>query len=197
MRIDNRTKHSKATLARIFALCMARVREDWGADWTKVHNMKVTVTYGRISNFVSGWAFCGRAGIRLHIPARWDEHLRYPSHVGYRHNDLAQAVAATFIHELGHNLGVRRHVEQRTIEKAYEEWIYSTFTSAAFPLDAPAPVKPRPNVQEARYDRALYNLAAAETRVKRAMTLLRKWRRKVRYYERVLPQAALRKGKEK
>lgn len=197
MTIQNKTKYATAMMRQIFVLCLKRVRQDWRADWSKRNGLQVHITYARRRGFISGHGLISRGEMWLHIPAHWgiEAKLWHGSRVGYRYGDLAQALAATFIHELGHNLGVRSHRERCTIERDYEIWIYNTFSVNRFPLIEVAVRKPGIPLQELRYSRALSNLAAAQTRLKRAKTIFNKWQRKVHYYQRALPQAALKPGK--
>lgn len=205
MKLKNHTHYNSAELRRVFQLCMQEVRREWGLDWDKVKGLAVTVRYARRKHpgFIGGYAFTGRPIMRLHLPRAWQATFTDPTtninRVGYRSGDFVQAIAATFIHELGHNLGVHGHVRKSpeatwsacTIEPRYEDFIESTFSIERFPIDAAPAPRSKPNVQLIRYQRAITNLGRAETRFKRARTLLQKWQRTVKYYERAIPQAAL------
>lgn len=206
MKLTNKTKYNTVALRKLFQDAMCIIKKDFALDWLRVLRLRVTVKNARRSYFVSGHAYYNRPTMQLNIPTKWDGakakirnnrlHTYGASRSGYANGSLVQAVAATFLHEIGHNLGVH-HVQPEnanwrcaTIEHKYEDWINS-LTDAAYPLAAPPVVKVKPDVRVLRYERAVLNLKAAETRLKRAKTIHQKWQQKIRYYERTLPAAAI------
>jgi hypothetical protein len=202
MKINNNTRYNTETLRNLFSLAMQLVKKDYGLDWFKVAKLRVTITYARRTYFVSGYAHYKQPTMRISIPSKWKAedafamHRRAPGRPGFKNGILIQQIAATFIHELGHNLGVHHATpagETRawaTIEHNYADWIHA-LNPADFPLDAP--VKQKTDKREIRYNQALANFEKAATRLKRAKTIFKKWEAKIKYYERTLPQAATRK----
>jgi len=203
MKINNKTRYNTETLRNLFSLAMQLVKKDYALDWFKVAKLRVDITYARKNYFVSGYAYYNKPLMRLNIPSKWSgpaaiaAGLREPGRPGFQHGHLIQTITATFIHELGHNLGVKGHVRPEgetrawaTIEHNYADWIH-----ALSPVDFPlaAPLKQKTDKREIRYNQALANFEKAATRLKRAKTIYKKWEAKIKYYERTLPQAAIRK----
>ncbi len=206
MKLTNKTAYNTATLNRLFADAMRLIKKDFALDWSRVKKLRVLVRNARRTFFVSGHAFYNKPVMQLNIPTKWNgaeasrrnnaKHNEGTSRSGYANGILVQAVAATFLHEIGHNLGVH-HVKPEnanwhcaTIEHKYDAWIDS-LTDEAYPLNAPPVVKVKPDARMVRYERAVLNFKQAETRLKRAKTIHKKWQQKIRYYERTLPQAAM------
>lgn len=206
MKITNRTNYNTAGIRKLFSDAMALVKKDYALDWKKVTGLRVSVRYARRGYFVSGHAQYDRGIMQLNIPKKWDAQVavsRNPNRTGYDGGSLVQALAATFIHELGHNLGVHHTNTDRqpnwkcaTIEHHYEAWI-NGLAPNAYELQAKPASATKEDVRFARFDKAVDNLARAATRLKRAKTLFQKWQTKVNYYERTFPQAAARRKESK
>lgn len=193
MKIINQTRYDTAALRTIFSQCANRVKQDYQLDWPKINGLTVTVVYARRNFFVSGRGHINHGRMKIAIPSKWiplfDQYPQEHERVGHKTGELVHCIAATFIHELGHNLGVRKHVKGNhywaayTIEHQYEDFIYGIA-----PISLIAPPKEKPDVRIRRYERAVENLAAAETRLRRAKTLYQKWSAKKTYYERTVPE---------
>ncbi len=200
MRLINKTRYNTEVMRQLFSDCMAQVKPEYLLDWPTLKGLIVKVTYARRRDFISGHAFYTRAFMRLSIPSEWIP-KQTDDRCGYEHGDIAQALAATFIHELGHNLGVKNHVVDSAMHKTWAcctiEQRYRAFINSLhyrdYPVAMPPQEKAKPDVRMIRFERALANMQRAETRFKRAKNLLKKWSEKVRYYERTLPQAAKRR----
>lgn len=67
---------------------------------------------------------------------------------------------------------LERHLIRFAIARGYHR----------LPEPAPRKLKPKPNIVDRRAAQARANLVKAETRLKRAQTLAKKWRTKVAYY---------------
>jgi hypothetical protein len=98
--------------------------------------------------------------------------------------DLKLQFASVACHEFAHNRGMR-HKGMPNYYKWSGRWKEYVAWAADMPLTVkPAKVKPSGEVLVMKnLDHAMASLKRAETRVKRAETLRRKWHRKVRYYE--------------
>jgi len=84
--------------------------------------------------------------------------------------------AQVLTHEIHHNLGLR-HKDMLPLRKIDCEY------TKDFAIE-PKQEKPKPKMDYVgvRRERAISNLKKAQTRLKRAKTLCKKWERKVRYY---------------
>ena len=94
------------------------------------------------------------------------------------------ALPRVFVHELGHNRGLR-HKEMA----AYATLPVSWAEGLAVRKKIVAP-KPKRDVQAKRQRRAEKMLAEHEAKLKREQKLVKKWRQKVRYYERAFEKRA-------
>ena len=112
--------------------------------------------------------------------------------------DFSQLVAHTYLHELGHNLGIRGHTRGRTMEGIYEDWIIQEFSNAKYPVEFVKPklAVPKEVAKLRKYDLALSNLKKAATRLKRAKTLFIKWTKKAKRLEVQLQPAAAIKNQQ-
>jgi hypothetical protein len=101
-----------------------------------------------------------------------------------REGDDSRQIARVVAHEAAHNMGLTH----RMMPKSYfyggqpETWEWA----AQFPVATrPLAVKAKPRV-DAKLAHAQAMLAKAQTRAKRATTILRSWKTKTAYYERRL-----------
>lgn len=184
MKLVNRTHWRTADLRRIAARV---VREEFPKDrfGDRAKKIQVHVGYNRqgANGSCSGYA---------HYHANWC--TVNVSSVRVDSVDFAHVVA----HELGHCKGLRHghmppHMESTTwgrrsgYMRAHFAWAGSIEVRRQ-----PEKRKVRPAV-DAKLSHARRMFAKASTRAKRAQTVLKKWQRKVRYYERqvvALPTAA-------
>lgn len=213
MKISNKTRYSTKVLRALFAACMAEVKKEYGLDWSKVvsarvdnwgdkrfRTLKVSVVYARRKDFVSGCAWKGSSHAVIRIPSQWKGMAATRLQEGRigRTDDLSVAVADTFIHELGHILGVGHVHRWYTIEHKYQEWLKVYVDTARYNLEPPPVVRDkvaaRESAKELRFTRAQANLETAQAVLRRAETRVRKWAKKVRYYERTLPAAAAKRA---
>jgi len=85
--------------------------------------------------------------------------------------------AQILAHEIDHNLSLRH--EQMASAWSFEaDYAKEIFVEPNYP-------KPKPKLDHVkiRHDRAIANFKKAQTRHRRATTLLNKWKKKVKYYE--------------
>lgn len=127
-----------------------------------------------------GKGYCGREGCYR----TYDAHRRITDHRFERIEvDLSldgAEIAHVLAHEFQHNLGRRhRQMHRKYIEHDYTPWSWAGRVT----LDPRTDIPPAKRAEE-RLTHALRMLRRAETRAKRATTILKKWRRRVRDGER-------------
>lgn len=207
MRIENSTRWTSRSLRKIFGACMKELRRREGKALKPSDRWRIAVVDHR-THWVGGYAHYNSTALTLKLPVpdgqrfkRTDSTIkRWPpkkSEVTILPPDVifSQEVADVFFHELGHCLGVRHSPaigpgisDGRvvcigvTIELSFREWIQEAITED-FILVEKKTTAPTRDFQVERYLRAVANLKRAEIRHKRATTLLKKWRKKVHYYD--------------
>jgi hypothetical protein len=181
--VENATHFRERDLRRFLLEALKRYRS-WAPE------KRVEVYYARRGGKVGGWGW---------YPKGEGEHPRFalglPKLPALEGEVLVDA-ALTIAHELGHNRGFH-HGEMRRAgigncgphgwapsdeERARAEW------ARAFRIEARAPRAARPALRaqpvEQRLEHARQALARATTRRKRAETIEKKWRRRLRALER-------------
>lgn len=175
MKLTNKTHYETRLLRKLLTVCLREFRRREG-DPRQIRHLEVTVEHGR-SKWIGGRAYLNGRFVRMILPKNFE---RYTS------GNAPQVFARIFIHELGHCVGMR-HMKGHAGEGEFWEWIRANIDEERFPLPiAESKRKPKGPLQEKRYLQAVANSKRAETRLKRAQTLAKKWRTKVRYYERAL-----------
>jgi len=110
----------------------------------------------------------------------------------YLPNDVtSQQIARVYIHEVGHNLGLT-HVEMVAIGSIDVSWLPDEMV----PLKKPKLEKPKPNIIEVRTAKAQKKLKEWTRKEKRAKTFVKKYRQKVKYYEKKMAAGQQTKSKE-
>ena len=197
LKIRNSTHWSTGDLRRITLRCMHHL----GIDPDKQHTMDVE--YRRSYNRTSGWAYVGTGHFCLRLPralhqtkdtgqwivryqggAPWDSKVVVPDAFP---PEIVTDITRTLLHELQHTMGLRHedmadcwapeYLADCPWHKNYQVRRLGANKKAASPVDK-------------REATARNNLRLAEERVKklaqqtkRANTILKKWRAKVRYYD--------------
>ena len=133
---------------------------------------------------VSGYATYDHSHVCMTVPfLTHSEYYDIPDRILTR--DVVFPVeryAQVLIHELGHNHGLKHREMMRSSMIEIPESILKLSVNASA-------VKPRRSVDDRKRERhvhALKMLKSWSSRLKRAETLVRKWRKKVRYYEGVV-----------
>jgi len=160
--IENYTHWSTRDLRRFVTRC---------AKQEGVKNARIVFAYNRaVDVWCSGYAQCPGIHTNIKLPSYYVDRI-----------DLAFVLA----HEFAHLRGVK-HKQMRDDPYYYRVGKWREIYAWAQDLDLtkvlPQP-KARPSV-DAKLAHAQTMLARAASRVKRGTTILRKWKAKVRYYER-------------
>lgn len=115
------------------------------------------------SSHVSGLATINGRWIKMRVP---------------KEEFNTQLFASILTHELHHNLGLRHNemCEDKSCEWAKE-----------YKVNKKVPKEPKPKepITKVRYNHAVQKLKEKEQLLKRTQTLVNKWKKKVRYYEKM------------
>lgn len=168
-----RTDHLKAILQA------AAERELEPAKRKVLH---VTVSYTRGAHS-SGCAYVGgrHATVRIRHPFSRAEHRHQGPLNEVQHDELLHRFASVAAHEFAHIRGMQ-HATMPANYKWSGNWRPYVSWVKGMPLEVKAPkVAAKPTATD-KLAHVLRMKKAAETRVKRALTILRRWKTRERYY---------------
>jgi hypothetical protein len=179
MKIENETAWDSAKLRKFLFACKQELDKVEGKlpHW-QVKNLKVKVVYIKFKDrdYYDGYAYYNGTFMRLRVPR--------PCIV--KTLDLKR-LAHLFFHESYH---IRGYLHRQMNDNYEYEFIHKGFESKKLePITAiqvVEEVKPKPapvDKVEKKLDIARRRLVKAENMVKRATKLVKKWKSKVRYYE--------------
>lgn len=154
LKIKNETDYETRDLRKIFLECMKR---------EGVQRCNLTVRYSRC-DLVHGSAYYNSTRVNMFLPKK------NPNIIG---------TAQVFIHELGHNRGLK-HREMVELSKIDCSWIMGFKIDKKIPKDLKKIPK---DLKKERHEHAKKKLKQLTSRLKLMQTLIKKWQRKVRYYE--------------
>ena len=171
MKIRNKTGYSTRDLSKIFRACEKH-------EGTKHKYRIVDVVYSK-SGYVSGRATVGDSisngrWIKMRIPK--------PERAG---NNLVRSVARVYIHELMHNYG-QRHSEMQDVYCMDVSFI-DGFKLDFAPVEKKKKQRPTNEDKLAKVEKLLDKWTKQQ---KKCATYIKKYKKKVRYYERRIKQAA-------
>ena len=171
MKITNKTQYDGRYLRRLFLECERHIFTTYLRHSESKYRV-VTVKYHTHKNnhSVGGFAFYNSQTLTITLP-RPRKELTLPMFV------RSQRVAQVYLHEVGHNLGLR-----------HKQMIPSSNIKVAWLPEETVPLKtvkekPKQNIVEARAVKAQKKLEEWQGKVRRANKLVKKYQRKVRYYE--------------
>ena len=166
-------------------------------DPAKRRVLVVTVSYTRGADS-SGCAYIGgrHATVRIRHPhSRAAHHVHFASGERVAHDaperlaELVLRFAHVAVHEFAHIRGMR-HAAMPNYYRWSGKWREYVQWAATMPLDVkPTRVVAKPSVDD-KLAHVLKMKALAETRVKRAQTILRRWKARERYYVKAASRAA-------
>lgn len=168
MKIDNKTNYSTRHLRNIFLAC----ERNEGTD-PKHREVKVTYTQGG-ATVGYAWYNSNRVVIRLPRPKKQYDNLA-----------SIHRVARVYIHEVGHNLNLK-HKEMMhwwDIEIDFLEAGRVEFKSVALKPKKEAVKKIKKSAVENNEEKARKKLAEWEKKMNRAKNLVKKYQKKVKYYD--------------
>lgn len=175
LRLENNTKWSTRDLRKFFL----RGMKDRGMD-----HLHVTVDYARSNDGVHGSAYLNSVFLRMKLPGpKWVR-------VATKHNkpliDMKK-FAQVFMHEMDHCLGLRHKdmADWWKFEPTWQEGLEIKWTGDTVVEKKTSEQKQaaRTATVETRAQHALAMLKKADTRLKQATTIQKKWAKKVKYYQ--------------
>jgi hypothetical protein len=184
MRIKNTSEYDNKDLKNFIYEVGKQIglKEILGQLEVEVKNRKKSAYDGKVSDWPSGAAYIGKC-----FDIKTGKHgyfmtLRLPPNVNKRR--LAFVVS----HELLHCAGFRHRQIDRMRLNDWKEAEGERFAYADnLPLNPKKynlnPPKPKRDLKKERYEKALKMVKYYQIKLKRTTTLLKKWQRKVKYYE--------------
>ena len=173
MKVINKTNYDTRYLRSLFIKC-----EKHEGTNHKYRNVKVI--YGH-TYWVGGYAWYNSHSVVLKLPKRQTIKMTV-YHTGEKkiseQGASSHQVARTYIHEVGHNLGLH-HKDMPSSGSIDVSWLPDEF----IPLKKAKTLKPKPNIIEVRARHAQKKLDEWNKKSARAKNLVKKYKRKVKYYE--------------
>jgi len=155
MKVENHTIYNTRDLRKLF---LAGLKHE-GMD---PKNYKIVVKYRKGRTY--GYAYYNRKWIQINLPKEC-------------YQLSIKQVARTLVHEICHNRGLRhREMDYKTIDTSWAEGYSIRFEK---------PKEKKRDIQLERFEHAKKMLDKYESKLKRQKNLVKKWKRKVYYYEKV------------
>lgn len=172
MKVINETKYDTRYLRSLFLKCEKYIFKTYLVHGENSRR-RVTVKHTK-SDRVRGYAWYHSASMVLKLPrptaTRYGH--KYENHVN------ARSVARVYLHEIGHNIGLR-HDQMGCISNIDVSWC----PNEIIPQKTERPAKPKPNIIELRAAKAQAKLEEWTKKLNRAKTYVKKYQRKVKYYQ--------------
>jgi len=167
MKVVNKTKWNTMDLRKIFCRCLKEDEKAEGKLYQK-KRLIVHVHTARQDRYCSGRASYNGTWIQMNILKNMNERS-------------VENICYVFLHELQHTRGYHHGQFSGVVLRDMAKVI-----APGYVLTEKINIKKeKPDVQQIRYNRAVTNFGKAETRLKRAKTIYKKWAQKVKYYEKV------------
>lgn len=160
MKVKNHTNYDTRYLRRLFIVCEKHEGTDYCYREVEVLNKK--------GGGVSGRAWVSSRYVNMYLP----------SGRGPEHSLKSHSIAQVYIHEVGHNLGLR-HKDMGSVSSIDVSWL----VDEPIPIKKSKPPKPKPNIVEVRATHAQAMLDKWQKKMNRAKTFVKKYQQKVRYYD--------------
>lgn len=177
MKTKNKTAYDTRYLRKLFMACEKQIRYVYMSYADKSiyafhENRHVTIQHSK-NRRVGGYAYYNSGTIVMKIPPPVGTYYG-----NTRENAVsARHVAQVYLHEIGHNLGLK-HKQQISSHKLNADF----WPDETLPLKQ-IKTKPKRNVVDERAKKAHLKLVEWQKKLNKAKTFVKKYRRKVKYYE--------------
>jgi len=173
MKVINETNYDTRYLRSLFIKC----EKHEGTN----HKYRIVKVIYHHTYWVGGYAWYNSHSVVMKLPKR--QTIKMTNyHTGEKTKSEQGAsshqVAQTYIHEVGHNLGLH-HKDMPSPLTIDVSWL----PDELIPLKKPAVATPKPNIGEVRAKHAQKKLDEWQKKFNRAKTFVKKYQNKVRYYE--------------
>jgi len=169
MRIQNLTHWNTTDLRKIFTRAMQEVDK---TEKNPKRRLQVLFAYAHQLRGISGRAnYWGT--IRINIPKDTD----------FEDIDRKIRLVHVSAHEYVHIVSGNNYIDRRDYRNDWTARLNYDWVKDYEIRKKEITEKPKIDIQKIRYERAMKNYHQAETRLKRAKTLLNKWKKKMKYYE--------------
>jgi hypothetical protein len=175
MKITNTTKWDAEDLRRLFGRCIKEVRKIEGRG--KNEGLFVKVNNASHQN-ISGRAFVGWYRMTIMIG----------KNVDFADRKWKRRLAKVFIHEYYHNLGYRSQ-DWNNYKRDWTENFNYDFIEEYQIREKKVEPKPVKDLQMERYQKVLKYVKMHTSKLEREKNLVKSWKKKQKYYERVLMAA--------
>jgi len=197
LRIENKTHWSTKDLRKLFLRCMKErgVYGKWNRYWLKV-------SYSKGWRHIMGYGKCDGPWVHILLPGpRKNGGENTTKELQEFGSGSILRVVQILLHEIDHNLGLH-HEDMCRSSQIEAPWAVTGNYSIAWndpkvKVKKAKEEKPTTTLQERRAANAEKKLKEWEAKQKRAALRVKKWRAKVRYYDKALAKkAALPKEKK-
>lgn len=160
MKVTNKTEFRTDDLRKIFKAGLIAEGAEYKRYWITVRKSRKHIT---------GSTWYTSHNISINLPSDAGERLRY--------------LAQVFVHEIGHTLGLR-HSEMTHYYTIKIPWLNGMVLRKKT-----VKVKPKEDLRTKRYQHALKMFKSHKSNLKREENLVKKWGRKVKYYEKAIKES--------
>jgi len=215
--ITNKTDYDTPWLRKIFNRCFKMVNRRMRNKKRLWTSLRVEIVYKKsLTSWTSGSAYYNRNWVHLEIPRppekmimigkrrynwdyikkEWKEGMTIQEVKEQRKEvlkELPEAIARTFVHELYHCYGYGHEEMKSKRKKIKVENTYNYSWLSKYPVQMkvakPKKLKPKKDLQLIRYEKVLGKVKEYTSKIKRYQNILRKYKAKKKYYEKILMAA--------